>query len=121
MESSNLERIESLSKQLDGGTANQDTRHAIADLIIDIVEAKQEYLGYWEKLYVAKSIDALGWNTYALKQPTTAWLLSSLINLRNAIEAPDKGRDEYSRRVDDVDEFTCEQLLARMEELKMLI
>jgi hypothetical protein len=121
MNSADLERIESLSKQLGDGTAILDTRHAIADLIIDIVEEKQAHLGYWEKLYIARSIDALGWNTYALKQPTTAWLRSSLINLGNALKPPNEGRDEYSRRVDDVDEFTCDQLLARMEELKMLI
>lgn len=115
-----LYRTDALSAWLDREDVDKDFRSEIGALIIEILEEMRDTLGYWEKLNIARSIDALGWNTYAIKQPTNSWLRLCLISLRRAIAPRDDSKEKFTRRVDDIDEFTCEQLLARIRELQML-
>lgn len=115
-----LYRTDALSAWLDREDIDKDFRYEIGALIIEILEEMRDTLGYWEKLNIARSIDALGWNTYAITQPTNSWLRLCLISLRRAIAPRDDSKEEFTRRADDIDEFSCEQLLIRMRELQML-
>lgn len=65
-----MRKIQSILQQLDGDCDLKDVRNAIADLIVDHLQAMKDSLGYWEKTHFANAIAALALNMNALHQPT---------------------------------------------------
>ena len=96
-------------------------RKSIADLIVEYLEEKKNSLGYWEKYDFAFAIIALKTNLGSKIIPTDIWLRLCLICLENAFIPKDKRNEEYTRKDNEIDALTYQQLLSESQELRARI
>jgi len=112
-----MDEIDILFMRLDQDQNIDDVRLDIADLIAKCLNEKRDNFGYWEKAHIANAIALLAQNVFSSRQPTTAWLRASLVNLDKALVPPDQRSETYTRRDNQLDSLTFEQLIDDIRKL----
>jgi hypothetical protein len=106
-----MEEIDALFQRLNEGNDIGEIRNDIADLISQCLQQMQGALDYWEKLYFAHAIAALGWNKVPGAQPTPVWLRLCLVDLEKAFVPAEQRDEDHVPKDDQIEALTFEQLM----------
>jgi hypothetical protein len=112
-----MEETDMLFARLDQNENVDAIRIDIANLIVKYLGEKRDTFGYWEKAHFANAIASLAQNVFSSHQPTTAWLRASLVNVEKALVPPDQRNESYTRRDNQLDALTFDQLVDDIRKL----
>ncbi len=96
----------------------KSVRNAIANLILDHLQAMKDSLGYWETTHFANAIAALAMNVNSMRQPTTVWLRLCLVDLEKVLAPLNQRNESHLLQDEQLKALTYEQLKALIDAIR---